>query len=68
MIGRRFVRFEALVKAASAVKICSRKKGKVNGSSKLETILLGYYIKTWTEKSGSHADISKQNGCDMVNR
>ena len=31
--------------AASAVKICSRKKGKVNGPSKLEKILLGYYIR-----------------------
>ena len=30
---------------ASAVKICSRKKGKANGPSKLEKILLGYYIK-----------------------
>ena len=31
--------------AASVVKICSRKKGKANGLSKLEKILLGYYIK-----------------------
>ena len=31
--------------AASAVKICSRKKGKANGLSELEMILLGYYIK-----------------------
>ena len=30
---------------ASAVKICSRKKGKANGPSKLEKILLGYYIR-----------------------
>ena len=29
----------------SAVKICSRKKGKANGPSELEKILLGYYIK-----------------------
>ena len=31
--------------AASAVKICSRKKGKANGPSELEKILLGYYIR-----------------------
>ena len=30
---------------ASAVKICSRKKGKTNGLSELEKILLGYYIR-----------------------
>ena len=30
---------------ASAIKICSRKKGKANRPSKLEEILLGYYIK-----------------------
>ena len=31
--------------AALAVKVCSRKKGKANGPSELEMILLGYYIK-----------------------
>ena len=31
--------------AASAVKICSKKKGKANGPSELEKILLGYYIR-----------------------
>jgi len=31
--------------AASAVRICSRKKGNANGPSELEKILLGYYIK-----------------------
>ena len=31
--------------AASAVKICSRKKGKANKPSELEMILLGYYIR-----------------------
>ena len=31
--------------ASSAVKICSRKKGKTNGPSELEKILLGYYIR-----------------------
>ena len=30
---------------ASAVKICSREKGKANWPSELEDILLGYYIK-----------------------
>ena len=31
--------------ATSALKICSRRKGKANGLSKLERILLGYYIR-----------------------
>ena len=31
--------------AASAVKICSRKKGRANRPSESEKILLGYYIK-----------------------
>ena len=31
--------------AVSAVRICLRKKGKANGPSELEKILLGYYIK-----------------------
>ena len=31
--------------AASAVKICSRKKGKANGPNELEKILLEYYIR-----------------------
>ena len=31
--------------AASAIEICSRKKGKANGASELEKILLGYYIR-----------------------
>jgi hypothetical protein len=31
--------------AASTVKICSRKKGKAKRPSKLEEILLGYYIR-----------------------
>ena len=38
--------------AASAVKLCSRKKGKANGPSKLGKILLGYYIRVGPEKSG----------------
>ena len=31
--------------AAAAIKIYSRKKGKANGPSELEKILLGYYIR-----------------------
>ena len=31
--------------ATSAVKICSRKKGKANGLSELEEMLFGYYIR-----------------------
>ena len=29
----------------SDIKICSRKRGKANGPSELEEVLLGYYIK-----------------------
>ena len=39
--------------AASAIEICSRKKGKANGSSKLEKILLGYYIRLGLESQES---------------
>ena len=40
--------------AALAVKICSRKKGKANGPSKLEKILLGYYIRLGPGSQQSH--------------
>ena len=39
--------------AASAIKICSRKKGKANRPSKSEKILLGYYIKLRPESQES---------------
>ena len=38
---------------ASAIKICSRKKGKANGPSELKKILLGYYIKLRPESQES---------------
>jgi len=38
-------RVGALVMAALVVKVRSKKKGKANGSSESEMILLGYYIK-----------------------
>ena len=53
--------------AASAVKICSRKKGKANGPSGLEMILLGYYIKLGPRSPESHICLGI-NDCDMVNR
>ena len=40
--------------AASAVKICSRKKGKANEPSELEKILLGYYVRLVPESQESH--------------
>ena len=40
--------------AASAVRICSRKKGKANGPSEVENILFGYYIKLGTGSQESH--------------
>ena len=39
--------------AASVVKIYSRKKGKANGLSELEKILLGYYIRLGQESQES---------------
>ena len=53
--------------AASAVKICSRKKGKANGPSELEKILLGYYIRLGPGSLESRVYLGI-NGCDMVNR
>ena len=53
--------------AASAVKICSRKKGKANRSNELEMILLGYYIKLGPKSQESRLCLGI-NGCDMVNR
>ena len=41
------------MKAASAVKICSRKKVKANRLSKLENMLLGYYIRLGLESQES---------------
>jgi len=40
--------------AASAVEICLRKRGKANGSSELEEVLLGYYIKLRLGSQESH--------------
>ena len=45
-------RVGALVMAALVVKVRSKKKGKANGPSELEMILLGYYIKFKLRKSG----------------
>ena len=39
---------------ASAVKICSKKKGKVRGLSELENVLLGYYIRLGPGSQESH--------------
>ena len=39
--------------AASAVEICSRKKGKANRPSELEKILLGHYIRLDPESQES---------------
>ena len=53
--------------AALVVEACSRKKGKANGPSELEMILLGYYIKLEPRSQESCACL-KINDCDMVNR
>ena len=52
---------------ASAVTICSRKKGKAKRPSELEMILLGYYIKLGPRSQESRVRRGI-NGCDMVNR
>ena len=56
LMGQRICWVEALAMAASAVKICSRKKVKASGLSELEKILLGYYIK-FGPRISSHAYI-----------
>ena len=38
--------------AVLTIEACLREKGKVSRPSKLEMILLGYYIEFWPEKSG----------------
>jgi len=53
--------------AASAVRICSIKKGKVNGPNELEKILLGYYIKLGL-RSQELSIYLRTNSCGMVNR
>ena len=53
--------------ATLVVKVCSRKKGKANGPSELEMILLGYYIKLGPRNQESRICFGK-NDCDMVKR
>ena len=53
--------------ATSAFRICSRKKGKENGPSELEMILLGYYIKLGSRSQESRVCL-EINDCDIVNR
>ena len=53
--------------ATLVVKVCSRKKGKANGPSELEMILLGYYIKLGPRSQESCVCLGI-NGCDMMNR
>ena len=53
-----------------AVKICSRKKGKANGPSKLENILLGYYIRLGprNQESRIYLEIKRLRRGKQVNR
>ena len=48
--------------AALTVEVCSRKKGKVSRPSKLEMILLGYYIEF------EPSIYFGMSGCNIVNR
>ena len=52
-------RVGALVVAALVVEARSKKKGKANGLSESEMILLGYYIKFRPRNIRSHAYISE---------
>ena len=56
--------------AASAVKICSRKKRKSNGPSELEKILLGYYIrlKPGSQESRVYLGIKQSRRGKQINR
>ena len=51
--------------AALVVEACSRKNGKVNRSSELEIMLLGYYIKFGSSNHESHVYF-RINGYDTV--
>ena len=53
--------------AASAVKIYSRKKGKANGPSELEMILLGYYI-DFGPRSQEPCVYFGMSGCNIGNK
>ena len=52
---------------ASAVKICSRKKGKADRLIELEMILLGHYIKFGPRNQESRVYFGT-NSCDTVSR
>ena len=53
--------------AAWVVEACSRKKGKANRPSKLEIMLLGYYIK-FKPRNQESCVYFGINGCDTVSR
>jgi len=52
---------------ALVVEACSRKKRKANGLSKLEKILLRYYIEFGPRNQESRVYLG-MNGCDTVSR
>ena len=57
--------------AASAVKICSRKKGKANGPSELKKILLGYYyirLKPGSQESRVYLETKRLRRGKQINR
>ena len=55
---------------ASAIEICSRKKGKANRPSKLENILLGYYIRLGpgSQESRVYLGIERLRRGKQINR
>ena len=60
-------RVGALVVAALVVEARSKKKGKANGPSELEMILLRYYTKFGPRNQKSRVYLG-MNGCDTVSR
>ena len=65
--SRRSARVKALVVAVLTVKACSREKGKVSWPSKLEMILLGYYIEFGSRNQESRIYIG-MSSCNTVSR
>ena len=58
---------KALAMAALIVEVCSKKKGKVGRPSKLEMILLEYYIE-FGPRDQEPCVYFGMSGCNMVNR
>ena len=65
--SRRSARVKALVVAILTVEACSREKGKVSRPSKVEMILLGYYIEFGLRNQESRVYFG-MSSCNTVSR